>query len=361
MTPPGSHSSERKFTLPKRVYPARVVRMLLSLACVGGALLSVPTSAWLWALVLFNALVWPHLAYHLAKSQANPNVAEKRNCLIDSAMAGFWFAAMHFQLLPGVILLSMPTMDAAGVGGRRLLRRSLLSSALCAILGGFLWDWQFIAQPSLTTQLAAGPLLLLYPILFGSIMYQMLRQMKRQREALRNLSERDGLSGVYNRRYFEDRIAQEFDSFLRHDKVIALVMVDIDDLKLINDSHGHTVGDELIRRVAQMLQVQARRADVVARFGGDEFAVLLPFTDSHMALEFVQRVQNAFYEMAAIDARMTGSGMSFGISLPHADMDHHEHWIAKADGALYRVKSRQRGSVEVASANAPLSGAAVPV
>ena len=359
MAPPQALSTERRHTLPRRIYVPRVVGMLLSVVCVGGALIGVQTSPWLWGLVLFNAIAWPHLAYRWARRQTDPNAAEERNCLIDSGMAGFWFATMHFQLLPGLILLAMPTMDAAGVGGRKLLLRSLLASTVGALVGGMLWGWQFNPQPSLTAQLAALPLLLLYPILFGSIMYQMLRQMDRQREALRNLSERDGLSGVYNRRFFEDRIAQEFDSFRRHNKVIALVMVDIDDLKIINDSHGHTVGDELIRKVGEVLLAQARRADVVARFGGDEFAVLLPFTDTHMALEFVQRVQKAFSQFAANDARLERSGMSFGISLPHADMDHHEHWIASADGALYRVKSRQRGSVEVAEEAASTPATAV--
>ncbi len=350
MTPTHTPPTERKFTLAKRIYGPRVVGMLLSAVCVGGALLGVQSSPWVWLVMLCNGIVWPHLAYRWASAQADPNAAEERHCLFDSAMAGFWFATMHFQVLPGLTLLAMPTMNAAGVGGRGLLLRSLLASAAGSVVGGWFWGWQFNPSPSLTAQLLCAPLMLLYPILFGSNMYQMLRHLDRQREALRYLSERDGLTGVYSRRFFEQRITQEFDSFQRHGKTVALVMVDIDDLKLINDSHGHTVGDELIRQVGKVLLEQARRADVVARFGGDEFVLLLPFTGSDEALEFVRRVQAAFALLAHDDARFARSGMSFGIALAQADMEHHEHWIAKADAALYRVKSRQRGSVEVAQA-----------
>ena len=141
MTPADPHPMERKFTLPKRVYGPRVVGMLLSVVCVGGALLGVQASPWIWGLVLFNALVWPHLAYRWANAQADPNAAEERNCLIDSGMAGFWFATMHFQLFPGLVLLAMPTMDAAGVGGPKLLLRSLLASTVGSVVGGWLWGW----------------------------------------------------------------------------------------------------------------------------------------------------------------------------------------------------------------------------
>ncbi len=335
-------------TLPRRTYGPRVFGMLLAGVCVSGALVGVRSSPWVWVAVLLNALIWPHVAYGWACRQADPQHGDERNCVIDSTMAGLWSAVMQFQPLSSLLVIAMPTMNAAGVGGSRLLVHSLVGSVLGCLLGGTLTGWEFNAQPSLIAQVAAAPFLLLYPMLFGGIMYRLVRQLDRHRDALRLLSERDALSGVYNRRFFEERIGQEFDNFRRHGKHVTLVMVDIDHFKAINDVYGHTVGDEVIRKVGQALLEQARRADVVARFGGDEFAVLLPFTNEQEALEFVQRVQTAFRSLKAQDPRMVGTGMSFGIALPQPDMDHHEHWVARADAELYRVKSRQRGSVEVA-------------
>ena len=331
---------ERKSPLPQRVYRPRVAGMLMAGLCVAGAMFGIQSSPWAWAGVVFTALLWPHIAYRWSSRHLEPHRAEERNCLIDSALAGFWVAAMQFQVLPALLVLAMPTMDASAVGGPRLVGKSALVSALGIAAGALVWGWRFNPEPSLVAQLAAVPFLLCYPILFGSLMYRLVRKLDRQREALRELSERDALSGVYNRRYFERRIAQEFDNFRRHVTNVSLVMVDIDDFKSINDTHGHTTGDEVIRLVGRVLQEQARRADVVARFGGDEFAVLLPFTDTEESLEYVLRVQDAYRAAKSNDLRLASTAMSFGIATPAPTMENHEQWIAKADAALYRAKSR---------------------
>lgn len=334
--------------LPQRIYGPRVVGMALAGLCVGTALWGEPVHSTAWIALLLNALLWPHIAFFLADRARDGRRAEYGNLLMDSAFAGFWMVGFKFHVLSAILVLAMPTMNAIAVGGARLMSRSVLSLCAGIGLGLALWGWSFEPNSSLLAQLGSIPFLLFYPMLLATIMYRLVRKLDRQRANLRQLSEHDALSGVYNRRFFERRIAQEFDNFRRHEKFVALVMIDIDDFKKINDQHGHTTGDEVIRKVGQVLQQHARRADVVSRFGGDEFAVLLPFTDADKALEFVQRVQTAFAELKTTDKRLSSASMSFGIALPHIDMDHHQRWIESADAALYRVKSRHRGSVEVA-------------
>lgn len=353
MIPLPSPINQTPSNLPQRIYGPRVVGMALAGVCVGTALWGEHINAVTWAALLMNSLLWPHIAFYLSDRAENPRYAEHRNLLLDSAFAGFWMASFQFHVLPAILVLAMPTMNAIAVGGARLVSRSVLTLSLGLCLGLTVWGLAFVPDSSLLAQIGSIPFLFFYPMLFATIMYRLVRKLDKQRDALRQLSERDALSGVYNRRFFEERIAQEFDNFRRHEKYVALVMVDIDDFKKINDQHGHTTGDEVIRKVGQVLQAHARRADVVSRFGGDEFAVLLPFTDAPEALEFVQRVQNAFAQIKVSDRRLAEAGMSFGIALPHAGMDHHQRWIESADAALYRVKSRQRGSVEVATLDTP--------
>lgn len=335
-------------TLAQRTYRPRTVGMVLAGLCVATALWDCEPDWITWALLAINALVWPHVAYWRALGHVNPHRAEEQNLMLDSAWAGFWVFAFHWHLLPAVLVLAMPMMDAIAVGGMRQLRLCVVSMLGGWLAGWAVWGWHVEVNSNLVAQAGAIPFLIFYPAMFAFIMYGLVRKLDEQRDALRELSERDALSGVYNRRFFEERIAQEFDNFHRHKKCIALVMVDIDDFKKINDLHGHTTGDEVIRKVGQVLQDHARRADVVSRFGGDEFAVLLPFTDANEALEFVQRVQGAFAQLKRQDDRLAQAGMSFGIALPQSEMEHHQRWIERADAALYRVKSRQRGSVELA-------------
>jgi diguanylate cyclase (GGDEF)-like protein len=108
--------------------------------------------------------------------------------------------------------------------------------------------------------------------------------------ALSEQATRDWLTGLRNRRYFEEALADHIEAASRYDRPLALVLFDLDHFKSINDTLGHAAGDEALRQFATLLKRTARKADIVCRYGGDEFAVLLPETKTSNAWNFAERV-----------------------------------------------------------------------
>ena len=108
--------------------------------------------------------------------------------------------------------------------------------------------------------------------------------------SLNEQATRDWLTGLYNRRYFEETLADHIETANRYNRELSLVLFDLDDFKQINDTHGHDAGDEALRKFAALLKESARKADIVCRHGGDESAVILPETGEANAVKFVERV-----------------------------------------------------------------------
>ena len=117
---------------------------------------------------------------------------------------------------------------------------------------------------------------------------------KEKEEELRNLSIRDGLTSIYNRVFFDAELARYFTGN-RNDSPVSLLMLDVDKFKAVNDTYGHLVGDEVLKEIARRLQVALRTVDVLARYGGDEFAAILPNVSKEEALEIARRID---FEMA---------------------------------------------------------------
>ncbi len=104
---------------------------------------------------------------------------------------------------------------------------------------------------------------------------------------------RDWLTGLHNRRYFEETLVDHVETANRYDRELSLVLFDIDHFKQINDTKGHEAGDAVLRQFAALLKSTARKADIICRYGGDEFAVLLPETGKQNAEKFIERVLKA--------------------------------------------------------------------
>ncbi|HVG23509.1 MAG TPA: diguanylate cyclase [Thermoanaerobaculia bacterium] len=162
---------------------------------------------------------------------------------------------------------------------------------------------------------------------------------------LLELSQTDPLTSLRNRRAFDERIGETFEHARRYDRPLSLAIVDVDHFKSINDTHGHDVGDAVLRRIAKIMALVTRQTDFVARIGGEEFAILLPETALFEALQFGEKIRSA---IAAEPVEGHELRVSIGIaSFPHSDVPGEAELFRAADQALYRAKMNGRNRVEI--------------
>ena len=160
-------------------------------------------------------------------------------------------------------------------------------------------------------------------------------------QELESQARTDGLTGLANHRYFYDRLEEELSRAQRQNRPLSVIMMDLDELKLINDTYGHLAGDEILRRFAGLLRAITRRMDIAARYGGDEFAVVLPETGAKQAHVFCNRILK---EVATLKLEeISGISISMGISTFPEDGEAITNLIDHADQALYHAKSQSRG------------------
>lgn len=168
-------------------------------------------------------------------------------------------------------------------------------------------------------------------------------------EALRRLATRDQLTGLLNRREFDRILQEERERALRFGHALGLVMVDIDHFKSINDLHGHPAGDTVLREVARRIASQVRTVDRVARFGGEEFALILMQTDLESACDVARRVclATARDPIMATDTVALNVTVSAGVAVLPDDARTEAALVAAADRALYAAKQRGRNRAEI--------------
>lgn len=173
-------------------------------------------------------------------------------------------------------------------------------------------------------------------------------------DALKRDAVTDGLTGIYNRRFFDESYQQAMRHAKRDRSSLALFMVDIDYFKLYNDSYGHIQGDKVLLQVANVLRAQMRRpADICARYGGEEFVMLIPDMTAEQAGEFAQRLcasiadLNVPHETSLAAASITIS-VGVKVAVPEFDFDGRS-LLKAADDALYEAKRQGRNRVVIAS------------
>lgn len=233
---------------------------------------------------------------------------------------------------------------------------SVLQSVSESLLGSVAAD----RVPYLGRLIFGVEVLLATAVLFGVFfIYPLMRTQAREEGKLRAMTESlsaksetfqqaaltDALTGMQNRRYFDDALKEYLEEFRRIDKPVGLMVLDLDHFKHINDTHGHDVGDDVLRAVAGCLRDLTRYHDVVARLGGEEFAVVAPNMDVELLSKFAERIR------AAISAMSISSGnvrLRVTTSVGLAVWDRSEtadDFYRRADKLLYQAKRMGRNRV----------------
>lgn len=159
---------------------------------------------------------------------------------------------------------------------------------------------------------------------------------------LREQAFTDNITGLLNRHGWDDRAPALFDQARRHNTPLALILLDLDHFKRVNDTQGHEVGDQVLRLVGKVLQSNRRSSDLAARIGGEEFALLLPQTDKRAALHVEQRLRLALLE-EGIQQPTLRVGYSAGLALLRQGDSKLTDVMVRADAALYQAKAQGRG------------------
>lgn len=333
----------------RSVYPLRILGMGLGLWVTCSVLLQTDDLARFGWLSLLTMGLWPHMAYLHSRISRDPYKAEIQNLLIDSAIVGMWIPLMHFNLLPCVVLAVVTTHDKFSTGIRRLWLHSLPGMAGMALLTTWVVQPEPVFASSLAVIVATLPIIALHSLAVGFASYRLIRTVARQNLELKQLRQRDAQTGLFARAHWQEQAQAVLEHAHGSERPSWLLMIDIDHFKPINDVHGHTVGDEAIRIVGEVIRESVRDGDCAGRYGGDEFAVVCADTDHANAEAIAQRIRGRIGALRLADLpelRLTSSIGMAQASRSHLTL---RDWLNAADTALYRAKSDGRDRVFAAA------------
>jgi diguanylate cyclase len=333
----------------RRIYKPRIIGLGIGCISVIGGLYPLAMPGWVWAFLLFNGLVWAHVAYQLSIRSPFPYQAEQRNILYDSLCGGFWAAAAQFTPLTTVTILSMMTMNNVAAGGRRLFLRGLLAQGAGIGVAWALFGIRFNPDVSVLQVYTCLPMLTLYPMAIGMVCYKLAIKLSEHKRALSALSRTDSLTGLLNHGSWKDLLHLKFHKCQQQQSHATIALIDIDHFKQINDSHGHIVGDAVLRQLSLEIRRNLRKNDLAGRYGGDEFCVILPQMPLEEAARVMERIRETFSNYRNPQIPELRVSLSIGLADFQLIFTDAATWLNAADRALYAAKDTGRNRVNASN------------
>lgn len=341
------HRAARGSSLVRRIHAPRLAGLALGFIAVAAVFRQIDAPPWLWGLLLLHGLVWPHLALRSGLASRNPYRAASRHLLVDIGAAGFWVACMQFNAVTSALLLALTGMNTMAVGGPRLFGKGLGCAAAGILAGGMLLGWHVRPESTPLEIYAALPMLLVYPLVVGYVCFQLDRRLVQHKRELARLSVQDGLTGLFNRGHWDHVLQERFARARVGGARPALMLLDVDRFKQINDTLGHVAGDAALRHVANCLAASVRPADICARYGGDEFVVLVDDADEVVLRRIVDALQAKLDRPIGLPRTQGLLTVSAGACRYASSLADSDAWSRCADTALYRAKAEGRRRVVV--------------
>lgn len=327
--------------LPFRAYRFRVLGMGLASLPVMAVMYELGSGWPFWAWMAFVCFLWPHLAFALARASADPFKAELRNFLIDSALAGSLVPLVHLNLLPSALLVSVSIADKINTGVRWLWLRSLPGMFAAAGAVGLLTGFEIALPTSTFVLLSCLPFMVIHTLAVSQSSYQLVRKVQKQNQQLAEVARRDPLTGLESRSHWQFAADVLLKRHQAQGDAAALLLLDVDHFKTINDRYGHSVGDDVLLGIADVMRHTLPLGSHAGRLGGDEFAVALPVGISE-AEAMAERLRTTVEAIEFPQHPGLRCSVSLGLAVPpNAGMALRD-WMEAADRALYRAKNAGR-------------------
>jgi diguanylate cyclase len=321
----------------------------------------------LWILLFLQFLVVPHVLYLRSRASPHPVKLESRYTLLDAFTFGFWCAVVGFAPWITFMCLIGAFINPIAFRGKRGLFEGAAAFVVGVLLALAFVGFQFVPETSLAVTALVGFTLLVYLVSVAigihdraSVLHQISARLRESetslkeqlerveflQEQLREKSLRDPLTQLHNRRFFEPALEREVASARRSARHLALVVLDIDHFKRINDTYGHPEGDSVLCALADLLRSSLRTMDFAVRLGGEEFAVLLPDTALQAAAEKAEQLRRDWAQtrVQAGENQIT-STLSAGVTVLESGEDTVAAFFKRADAALYQAKEAGRNRV----------------